>query len=66
LNALSHDRLASAGIVGIAAWRSEPGLSLASRPDELSVEEPLEIRVTGETLAITMRTPGHDAELAAG
>ncbi|HSU41029.1 MAG TPA: hypothetical protein VLJ38_15735, partial [Polyangiaceae bacterium] len=60
MNALSTSRLASAGIVGIAAWRSEPGLSLVPRPDELSVEEPLEIRVAGETLAVTMRTPGHD------
>ncbi|WP_457099165.1 formate dehydrogenase accessory sulfurtransferase FdhD [Microbacterium sp. P5_E9] len=36
------------------------------RPDTLAVEEPLEIRVGGTPLAITMRTPGHDVELAAG
>lgn len=34
--------------------------------DEVAVEEPLEIRVDGAALAVTMRTPGHDAELAAG
>jgi FdhD protein len=34
--------------------------------DALAVEEPLEIRVNDEPLAITMRTPGHDLELAAG
>jgi len=34
--------------------------------DWVAVEEPLEIRVTGDAVAITMRTPGHDAELAAG
>lgn len=34
--------------------------------DEVVVEEPLEIRVAGDTLALTMRTPGHDEELAAG
>ncbi len=34
--------------------------------DLLSVEEPLQIRVGSRSLAITMRTPGHDAELAAG
>src|SRR5918912_87414 len=34
--------------------------------DDLAVEEPLEIRVDGEPLAVTMRTPGEDEELAAG
>lgn len=34
--------------------------------DAVAVEEPLEIRVDGEPLAVTMRTPGHDEELAAG
>src|SRR5947209_17031730 len=34
--------------------------------DELAVEEPLEIRVDGEPLAVTMRTPGEDEQLAAG
>src|ERR1051325_8293750 len=34
--------------------------------DELAGEEPLEIRVDGEALAVTMRTPGEDEELAAG
>ncbi len=36
------------------------------RTDEVAVEEPLEIRVDGAPLAITMRTPGHDEELALG
>ena len=34
--------------------------------DELAVEEPLEIRVDGAALAVTMRTPGEDEDLAAG
>jgi FdhD protein len=34
--------------------------------DWVAVEEPLEIRVDGEPLAVTMRTPGHDEELALG
>ncbi len=34
--------------------------------DEVAVEEPLEIRVDGEPLAVTMRTPGNDEELALG
>src|SRR4051795_13211545 len=32
--------------------------------DRVAVEEPLEIRVGGRALAVTMRTPGHDEELA--
>src|SRR5919201_4673723 len=34
--------------------------------DRLAVEEPLEIRIGGEAVAVTMRTPGHDEELALG
>jgi FdhD protein len=34
--------------------------------DEVAIEEPLEIRIAGESIATTMRTPGHDEELAAG
>jgi FdhD protein len=37
-----------------------------TRPDEIAVEEPLEIRVDGRAIAVTMRTPGHDEELALG
>jgi FdhD protein len=35
-------------------------------PDDLTTEEPLEIRIGQTALATTMRTPGHDDELAAG
>src|SRR5213592_169564 len=34
--------------------------------DEVAVEEPLEIRIDGTPLAVTMGTPGQDEELAAG
>ena len=34
--------------------------------DRVAVEEPLEIRVDGTPLTVTMRTPGHDEELALG
>ncbi|MDN5790097.1 MAG: formate dehydrogenase accessory sulfurtransferase FdhD [Micrococcales bacterium] len=36
------------------------------RSDTLSVEEPLELRVGGDPLTVTMRTPGHDFELVHG
>lgn len=39
---------------------------LLSEEDRLAVEEPLEIRLGRSPIAITMRTPGHDGELAAG
>jgi FdhD protein len=42
------------------------GPAEVQRPDTLVVEEPLEIRVGGRALAVTMRTPGHDMDLAAG
>ncbi|MGO9713392.1 MAG: formate dehydrogenase accessory sulfurtransferase FdhD [Polyangiaceae bacterium] len=50
---------------------TRPGAPPASgardgRDDQVVVEEPLEIRISGDTLAITMRTPGHDRELVLG
>jgi FdhD protein len=42
------------------AGRAEPA------EDFVAVEEPLEIRVAGRSVAVVMRTPGHDRELAAG
>jgi FdhD protein len=43
------------------------GAAAAQRLDDaVAVEEPLEIRVGGRSVAVVMRTPGHDRELAAG
>ncbi len=42
------------------------GEIVTSRQDLLAVEEPLEIRIGETPVSITMRTPGHDFELAAG
>ena len=53
--------------------RYRAGEGFAAATDELAGEEPLEIRVNGKAVSVTMRTPGagddratHDAELAAG
>ncbi|TCK24244.1 formate dehydrogenase accessory sulfurtransferase FdhD [Pseudonocardia endophytica] len=46
--------------------RLTPDGGTRSRPDTLVAEEPLEIRVGGKPLSVTMRTPGHDVELAHG
>ncbi len=50
-------------------WEVRDGM-LTRRPDHLAVEEPLELRLASEPrariLTVTMRTPGHDFELAAG
>ena len=48
----------------ILAWRA--GALAKGQPDFLAREEPLEIRVRGRGVAVTMRSPGHDEELAAG
>lgn len=40
--------------------------ALSSRPDRLAAEEPMEIRVNGRPLTVTMRTPGNDFDLAVG
>jgi FdhD protein len=46
--------------------RRRPDGSFEYQHDELTIEEPLEIRIGDKTVATTMRTPGHDEELAAG
>ncbi|MEI9950256.1 MAG: formate dehydrogenase accessory sulfurtransferase FdhD [Pseudomonadota bacterium] len=58
--------MANRGIRSIEAWRLRGPDSPPGAHDEVAVEEPLEIRIDGETLAITMRTPGHDRELVLG
>ena len=44
-------------------WRAG---TVCRESDQLAVEEPLEIRLGGRRFTLTMRTPGHDEELAAG
>src|SRR5687768_16352151 len=46
--------------------RCAAGKPPESGKDELAIEEPLEIQVDTRAVSVTMRTPGHDDELAAG
>src|SRR5689334_16098736 len=50
--------------VEMQRWRSTGGRQVDA--DSVAVEEPLEIRVSDRSVAVVMRTPGEDRELAAG
>jgi len=54
----------SARPVEIATYRN--GEVIDGQRDEVAVEEPLELRIEGRNIAVVMRTPGNDRELAAG
>jgi FdhD protein len=54
------------GVTRRPVQRLAAGKLLPAVDDDVVHEEPLEIRVSGDTLAVTMRTPGADRELAAG
>jgi FdhD protein len=56
-------KVRSADLTQVFEWNDG---ELARREDFLAAEEPLEIRVGENPLSVTMRTPGHDVELAAG
>lgn len=58
---VKHEGIASGKIIR----RKQDG-TLEYLPDDLTIEEPLEIRIGRKTVATTMRTPGRDDELAAG
>ena len=53
----------SVDLTQVAEW--DDG-KLTRKEDYLAAEEPLEIRIGDAPLSVTMRTPGHDVELAAG
>jgi FdhD protein len=57
------DRAPPYSVTAARVVRLPDGLAAA---DQVAVEEPLEIRVGGQAVAVTMRTPGHDEELGLG
>src|ERR1700727_1176619 len=62
-----NSRTARRRVVRVTVPAGPHGQATADpRADLLAAEEPLEIRVGGQPLAVTMRTPGHDIDLAAG
>lgn len=60
------ERAVRAGVATRAVERRGSRRDGRAEIDEVAIEEPLDIRVDGETVAVTMRTPGHDGELALG
>src|SRR5438045_1231458 len=58
--------VSAAESVATEVLRINSGTGARADFDFIAREEPLEIRVRGRSIAVTMRTPGHDAELAAG
>ncbi len=59
---------AGAGVAcrSIDVTRYHSAVDAESRVDQVATEEPLELRIEGHSVAVVMRTPGHDRELAAG
>jgi FdhD protein len=53
-------------VLATATLRVAADGTTTEQRDEVAVEAPFALQLNGETLATTMRTPGHDAELTAG
>ncbi len=60
------ERDADAQSAAVDVVRVEVGAARAEGRDDVAVEEPLELQVQGASIAVVMRTPGHDLELALG
>ena len=58
--------MAGRGVAERRVLKVEAGREARPARDRLAVEEPLELRVAGRPVGVTMRTPGNDVELAIG
>lgn len=58
--------MTSGGVRALPAVRLDRDGTGESRVEQVVIEEPLELRLQGEPLLVTLRTPGHDHELVAG
>jgi FdhD protein len=58
-----NDGMTSISVQNVLRWNDGNAVEVA---EDLAPEEPLEIRVRGRAISVTMRTPGNDEELAAG
>jgi FdhD protein len=65
LTCVQDDDALADSVARVALVRVAGGLARAAR-DAVAREEPLEIQIGGTPLAVVMRTPGHDADLALG
>jgi FdhD protein len=63
---MSRGNVSQAMLTGTTLLRRSGDRTSKRRNDVVAIEEPLEVRVQGRSVAVTMRTPGHDRELAAG
>lgn len=61
---MRRDEVSGIGAGSILRRKADGSYECTS--DEVAVEEPLEIRIANKPVVVTMRTPGHDDELAAG
>src|SRR5271154_2159770 len=63
MGASMAQKLRSVDLTQVSEWTDG---KVVRKDDYLAAEEPLEIRIGENPLSVTMRTPGHDLELAAG
>src|SRR5262245_9099848 len=62
----SREPEAKEAVAAVEVMSCQAGTGFHRKADTIAREEPLEVRVRGQSIVVTMRTPGNDRELAAG